>query len=129
MAHDHLNHLWEDPQGNSSRQLNLTLAGGTLVLCSFAAQLFFDSNTVGEVERNFYVDSLAFVGALILGIPLIKHAFIELWHGHGHMDELVALGVLAAFATGDYQTAGAISFFMIISTILETRTAQGARAT
>ena len=36
--------------------------------------------------------------------------------------------MLAAFATGDYKTAGVVAFFMLMGEIIETRTAEGARA-
>lgn len=44
------------------------------------------------------------------------------------MDELAALGIIAAFATGEYVPAGLIGFFMLLSELVETRTALGARA-
>jgi Cd2+/Zn2+-exporting ATPase len=44
------------------------------------------------------------------------------------MDELVALAVIAAFANGEYVEAGTVAFIMMISELLETRTALGARA-
>jgi Cd2+/Zn2+-exporting ATPase len=40
----------------------------------------------------------------------------------------VAIAVLAAFASGDYRTAGVVAFFMLMGEIIETRTAEGARA-
>ena len=36
--------------------------------------------------------------------------------------------MLAAFASGDYKTAGVVAFFMLMGEIIETRTAEGARA-
>jgi Zn2+/Cd2+-exporting ATPase len=44
------------------------------------------------------------------------------------INELVAIAVLAAFASGDYKTAGVVAFFMLLGEIIETRTAEGARA-
>jgi len=44
------------------------------------------------------------------------------------MDELVALAIAAAFATGQYATAGVVSFIMLLGELMETRTALGARA-
>jgi Cd2+/Zn2+-exporting ATPase len=44
------------------------------------------------------------------------------------MDELVALAIIAAFATQKYATAGIVAFFMLLSELIETRTALGARA-
>lgn len=43
------------------------------------------------------------------------------------MNELVSLAVLAAFASGNYQTAGIVAFFMLLGEIIEMRTADGAR--
>ena len=40
----------------------------------------------------------------------------------------MGIAVLAAFASGDYKTAGLVAFFMLIGEIIETRTAAGARA-
>ena len=68
------------------------------------------------------------VGAILLGLPLIMHAVKGLLHGHMHMDELVALAVIAAFFNGEYVEAGTVAFIMMISELLETRTALGARA-
>src|SRR5205823_11882247 len=48
--------------------------------------------------------------------------------GHLHMDELVALAILAALATGAYLEAGIIAFFLLLAELVETRTALGARA-
>ncbi|MBI3828388.1 MAG: cadmium-translocating P-type ATPase [Planctomycetes bacterium] len=132
MPHDHLKQMVNDQTGRAGSQIIATLVGGILVLNSFIAQWLFPG-------QSFYTDLLAFLGALILGFPLIKHAAKGLWEGHTHMDELVALAFLAAFAQGagsradgqlegGYQAAGAIAFFMIISTLIENRTALGARA-
>jgi Zn2+/Cd2+-exporting ATPase len=44
------------------------------------------------------------------------------------INELVAIAVLAAIASGDYRTAGVVAFFMLLGEIIETRTAAGARA-
>src|SRR5262249_47966503 len=44
------------------------------------------------------------------------------------INELVGIAVLASFASGDYKTAGVVAFFMLMSEIIETRTAEGARA-
>lgn len=132
MPHDHLKEMVNDQTGKAGSQIIATLIGGILVLNSFLAQWLFPG-------QPFYADALAFVGALVLGVPLLKHAAQGLWEGHAHMDELVGLAFLAAFAQGayarsegqvegGYQAAGAIAFFMIISTLIENRTAMGARA-
>ena len=43
------------------------------------------------------------------------------------MNELVALAILAAFAGQEFREAGIISFFLLITIIIETRTASGAQ--
>lgn len=128
MAHDHLSLQAET--GRATAGLVATLLGGVLVLSSFVAQWVFPGDTAlyGESTSNFYRDVLAAVGALLLAIPLWIHAFHCLFSGKMHMDELVALAILAAFAIGEYQTAGVVAFFLLLSALIESRTALGARA-
>ena len=38
---------------------------------------------------------------------------------------VVAIAVLASFASGHYQEAGVVAFFMLMGEIIETRTAEG----
>jgi len=114
-----------------------TLMGGMLVVSSFivdtpsiARTLFQIDPTANSTGRMHtpYSDMIALLGALLLGTPLVWHALKCLMHGHMHMDELVALAVAAAIALGEYQEAGIIAFFMVVSNLIETRTALGARA-
>ena len=70
----------------------------------------------------------AFIGAMILGYPIVVTAIKDLRAGHLSINELVAIAVLAAFSSGDYKTAGVVAFFMLTGEIIETRTAEGARA-
>ena len=70
----------------------------------------------------------ALVGAIILGYPIVLTALKDLRRGVLSINELVAIAVLAAFASGDYKTAGVVAFFMLMGEIIETRTAEGARA-
>lgn len=134
MAHDHLHshsHSHAESETTvSTIKLIATLVGGTLVLASFVAGWIFPDSLIQTTEKtgNFYANILAGVGALLLALPLWYHAAQCLFSGHMHMDELVALAILAAMATGDYQTAGVVAFFLLISNLIETRTALGARA-
>jgi Cd2+/Zn2+-exporting ATPase len=120
MAHDHLKESIEAQTGRSSLLLIATFMGGILVLNSFIAEWVFEAP---EISSAF-----ALASAILLGTPLVVHALKHLMHGHMHMDELVAMAVIAAVAIEKYQEAGVIAFFMIISTLIETRTALGARA-
>jgi Cd2+/Zn2+-exporting ATPase len=70
----------------------------------------------------------ALIGAIILGAPIIWTSFKDLRRGILSINELVGIAVLASFASGDYQTAGIVAFFMLMGEIIETRTAAGARA-
>jgi Zn2+/Cd2+-exporting ATPase len=119
MAHDHLKSI-EAQTGRASILLIATFMGGLLVLNSFIAKWLF--------EDEEYSAIFALAGAILLGIPLFWHSVKHLIGGHLHMDELVAMAIIAAIALGMYQEAGVIAFFMIISTLIETRTALGARA-
>src|SRR5437660_66581 len=70
----------------------------------------------------------ALIGACVLGYPIVLTAIKDLRKGVLSINELVAIAVLAAFASGDYKTAGVVAFFMLMGEIIETRTAEGARA-
>jgi Cd2+/Zn2+-exporting ATPase len=134
MAHDYVkdNLQLEANTGKLGLGIVATLAGGILLLCSFAAYFIFES--------DFYPTVLGGISAILLGGPLILVALRDLAKGHMHMNELVALAVLAAFALGSYhelsstgtvggyQEAATIAFFMILSVLIENRTALGARA-
>lgn len=131
MAHDHLSVKSET--GRATAKLVATMLGGVLVVASFVADYMFPAASIQQVgiehtARNFYSNILAAVGALLLAAPLFYHAAHCLWSGHMHMDELVALAILAAMAIGEYQTAGVVAFFLLLSNLIETRTALGARA-
>jgi Cd2+/Zn2+-exporting ATPase len=98
-----------------------TLIGVVLVLNAFFVDWLFDnSQTVASVS--------AFLGAIALGAPIVWTAVKDIYRGLLGINELVAIAVLAAFATGDYKTAGIVAFFMLLGEIIETRTAEGARA-
>ncbi len=111
-GHDHEHasvHLWQ------------TLLGVVLVLNAFVVDWAFDAaHTVASAS--------AFLGAILLGYPIVVTAIKDLKRGHLSINELVAIAVLAAFASGDYKTAGVVAFFMLLGEIIETRTAEGARA-
>jgi len=98
-----------------------TLAGGVLLLNGRVAPYIYGPDFIPA-------QLCAMVGAVLLGAPVVWHALRCILHGHMHMDELVALAIVAAFASGDYITAGVVGFIMLLSELMETRTALGARA-
>jgi len=128
MAHEHL-HFKDDitAEHTRGRQFRVsmallgTLAGGVLLINSWLARFFYGSG-------SFNTESLAMFGAILLGAPIVLHAIKSLIKRQMHMDELVALAIIAAFATQNYVTAGAVAFFMLLSQLIESRTALGARA-
>ena len=125
MAHDFLKDelQLESQTGRVGGQILATLVGGTLLICSLIAHLL-----APRYGSDFHATILAMLSAILLGAPLVWVALKDIAHGHMHMNELVALAVIAAFAIGKYQEAAAIAFFMIISVLIENRTALGARA-
>lgn len=97
-----------------------TLLGGTLLLNSLISPLFYSGTQIRDL--------LAMVAAILLATPVIVHSFKSVIRNQMHMDELVALAIIAAFATGDYVAASVVAFFLLLSELVETRTALGARA-
>lgn len=119
----------EAQTGRVSLLLIATLVGGTLILASFLTDFFFERSIRDNagILRNPHADAIALIGAVMLGLPLVWQSLVHLYRGESHMDELVALAVIAAIALEYYQMAGIVAFFMIIANLIETRTALGAR--
>src|SRR3984885_5377498 len=128
-GHDHEHssvHLWQ------------AVVGIVLVLNAFIVDwIFSEGSTVASFS--------AFFGALILIYPIVVTAIKDLRTGRLSINELVAIAVLAAFASGGigvingqdanmfsvnatvgYKTAGLIAFLMLMGELIETRTAEGA---
>ncbi|MHC4125833.1 MAG: heavy metal translocating P-type ATPase, partial [Planctomycetota bacterium] len=87
-----------------------TLTGGVLLINSGIGRFFYGSG-------SFTTEFLAMAGAILLGAPIVLHAAKSL-----------IMAIIAAFATQNYVTAGVVAFFMLLSELMETRTALGARA-
>src|SRR6266850_528480 len=98
-----------------------TMLGVVLVLNAFLVEWIFP-------HSGIVASASAMIGAIILGYPIMVTAIRDLKAGALSINELVAIAVLAAFASGDYKTAGVVAFFMLMGEIIETRTAEGARA-
>jgi len=125
-GHSHAHDLVADPTHGKQTRVGLavlgTLTGGVLLLSSSISHVRW---LYGPGDLSQLV---AFVGAVLLGLPVIVHAVRGLIHGHMHMDELVALAIIAALAAGKYFEAGVVAFIMLMAELMETRTALGARA-
>jgi Cd2+/Zn2+-exporting ATPase len=110
-GHDHEHssvHLWQ------------MLLGSVFVLNGFIVDWLFEAGgTVASAS--------AFIGSVILIYPIVVTAIKDLRVGRLSINELVAIAVLAAFASGNYKTAGIVAFFMLTGELIESRTAEGAR--
>ncbi|MBO5667523.1 MAG: cation-translocating P-type ATPase [Lentisphaeria bacterium] len=96
------------------------LVGGILTANSFILEALLP-------EQQFASYMSALFGAFILALPIIITAVKDLIKGKVYMNELVALAILAALVKADFQTAGIIAFFLLVTIIIETRTASGAQ--
>ncbi len=104
----------------SMGRLGFALLGGCFTLNSFLLNWLLPSYALAA-------EYSALVGAVILAMPIVWTATKDLWKGKVYMNELVALAILAAIAGGNFQTAGIIAFFLLLTIIIETRTASGAQ--
>ena len=110
-GHDHEHsvvHLWQ------------AVLGVVCVLNAFIVDWLFEAGST-------LASASAMIGALILIYPIVVTAVKDLRVGRLSINELVAIAVLAAFASGDYKTAGVVAFFMLTGELIESRTAEGAR--
>ncbi len=111
-AHDH---------EHTPVRLTQTLIGLLFIINAYAVGFLFEKGTLVESFSSM-------IGAIILGYPILWTAIKDLRKGTLGINELVALAVLAAFSSGQYNVAGLVAFFMLMGDIIETRTAAGARA-
>jgi Zn2+/Cd2+-exporting ATPase len=110
------------PKLSRSLQLQIfaTLIGGTLLLCSLVAGWLW--------KQPLFAALPAALAMLLLGTPLVAAAVRDLVAGKAGMNALVALAVIGAMSSGKYQEAAAVAFFMLVSSLIEKRTAIGAEA-
>ena len=101
-------------------RLKQTLTGLLFVINSYVVSWLDFSPAVADVS--------GLIGAVLLGYPIVLTALRDVRRGSLTTNELVAIAVLASFASGHYQEAGVVAFFMLMGDIIETRTAEGARA-
>src|SRR5712664_3097793 len=102
-------------------RLKQTLLGLLFVINAFVVDWLLD-------QSSMVASGSAMIGAILLGYPIVWTSLKDLKRGIVSINELVGIAVLASFASGDYKTAGVVAFFMLMGEIIETRTAEGARA-
>jgi Zn2+/Cd2+-exporting ATPase len=102
--------------------LRLTLALAALCLLIVAAGIRF----MLPAQRGIS-DLVAGLGAVLVAIPVFSEAWGSLRHPslHGITDRLVALALIAAWATGDLMTAAFLPIIMTIGHVLEERSMLG----
>ena len=128
--HEHEEHHYcpcghDAPAGGTGHDRSMgrksfALIGGIFIVNSFLLGWLLP-------RQEFAAMFSAFAGAVILALPIIATAVKDLLNGKVYMNELVALAILAALASGDFRTAGIIAFFLLMTIIIETRTASGAQ--
>lgn len=124
LLHEHLcDRTRPGGEGHSHARVQVAQAavGLAFILNSFLYAWLFES---GSSVAAFS----AAIGAFVLGLPIVRVAMKDLASGSLNTNVLVALAVLALFASGHYQEAGIVSFFMLLGQYIETRTAEGAMA-
>ncbi|MBI3415761.1 MAG: cation-translocating P-type ATPase [Verrucomicrobia bacterium] len=124
-AHDHADAEKCDSCGHDHEhtpvRLTQTLIGLIFIVNAFIVERVFKADTILD-------DASAMIGAIILGWPIVWTSIKDVRRGILSINELVSIAVLASFASGEYTTTGIVAFFMLMGEIIETRTAEGARA-
>ena len=106
--------------GSVQTRLIATFVGGVFILNAYLADwLIAGTETVGTFS--------AAIGAVILCTPIVIGGLKEMRRGRMHMSVLVMIAVLAAFALSSYRVAGIVAFFMLLASLIEQKTAEGAR--
>lgn len=111
----------EPEQDRSSVNLTVLFIGLLFVINGYLVSWLNKHNaSVGDYS--------ALIGSALLGARIFRNAWRNLVKGSLTTNELVAIAVLASFASGHYHEAGLVAFFMLLAEMIETRTAAGARA-
>ena len=115
--------LGEGERRRISVRLGAGLVGiGLLALGSLLVRLAPDQREIGELCRG--------LAAAVVGIPTLISGIRGIVTGDTRRatDQLVAIAVLAAAATGDFLTATLIPLFLELGRLFEERSSLGARA-
>lgn len=105
----------------STTALGMTFIGLVFVMNAYVVEYFFkNASAIAGVS--------AFLGAATLSWRILLNSMKDLAKGKYGINELASLAILASLANSDYRTAGVVAFFMLISEIIQNRTAAGARA-
>jgi heavy metal translocating P-type ATPase len=105
----------------ASRLVTALVAVGLLLLAALLRTLRADGQ-----ELSRWVDALA---ALLVGVPVLREAWRSLRTPglHGTTDILVAIALMAAWVTGDLETAALVPLAMVIGHAIEERSLLGSQ--
>ncbi|MFI5011241.1 MAG: heavy metal translocating P-type ATPase [Hyphomicrobiales bacterium] len=97
------------------------LAGGLLLIAIFWEAVFPDETALGNL--------VAGLAAALVAIPVVTAAWHSLRHPslHGVTDQLIAMALAAAWATGELMTAAILPIVMIVGHVLEERSLIGSQ--
>lgn len=103
-------------------RLSLSLIAGGCLLLSAAIQIF-------RPDQHDVAELVAGLAALLVAVPALSAAWKSLRQPdlHGIMDQLIALALLAAWASGNLVTAALLPLVMTIGHILEERSLLGSQ--
>ena len=101
------------------RRLLVALGGGVLLAASWIGSMMGVDAGISQLP--------AFIGALVLVIPLLMGAWKELSDGRPGGDALASLAVLAAMSSENYLAAGFLALFLWMANLILSRTAWGAQ--
>lgn len=114
--------LSRDEQRRAARQLSLAMLALGLLLLGLAWRwLAADQAGVSQI--------LLGVASLLVALPVARSAWDSLRHPslHGVTDQLIALAMLGAWASGDLLTAALLPIIMIFGHVLEERSVIGSQ--
>ena len=79
-------------------------------------------------DGGFVASVSALIATVVLLVPIIAAIWRDLRQARMRMHELVVVAVFASAVLGDFVTSACIALFMLLSIIIEMRTASGAKA-
>jgi Cd2+/Zn2+-exporting ATPase len=127
-SHDHADHDHGGIECCSHHELEidryilLYLFGGIFAVTSWVSRDIFN------VGSELVTTLPAAIGAIMLGLPLFKASFDEIFRRHRvSSSSLAALAILAAIAAQQYITAALLAFILLVADQVLRRTAFGAQ--
>lgn len=114
--------LSSSEQLSLATRLTVSLVAGGCLLVSAAIQVF-------DPAQHDVAELVAGIAALLVAVPALRAAWRSLRQPdlHGLIDQLIALAILAAWASGNLVTAALLPLVMTVGHILEERSLLGSQ--